>query len=271
MDMFIPIALLFFASRSAFHQASIRTRIKTLAVLLLPNLAYGIFRWVYFKDVLPNTYYLKMTGTDLGVRLLRGLDVFVDFAQPIWPLFFAGALAVASMWKSSPIARWMGAIVLAQFLYSIWIGGDAWEWSKVGANRFNCVVMPLVFTLIAVALELNVAALKSKSVALIATALIVLMSNGILARDWKPHFENLTLRRPPLQIPAHRRVLRDVLALDKIVPPNVRVAVVWAGIPAFFSHFQLVDLMGYNDRIIAKGPMHGPPTSTIPASFFRDT
>jgi hypothetical protein len=41
--------------------------------------------------------------------------------------------------------------------------------------------------------------------------------------------------------------------LAKQLPSGTRVAVVWAGIPAYFSEFEMVDTMGYNDREIAKG------------------
>ena len=52
-----------------------------LAFFLAVALGYSLFRWVYFHDVLPNTYYLKLTGVALQVRLLKGLWVLGTFLQ----------------------------------------------------------------------------------------------------------------------------------------------------------------------------------------------
>ena len=34
-------------------------------------------------------------------------------------------------------------------------------------------------------------------------------------------------------------------------PPETKLAVFWAGIPAYFTNFRMVDIQGYNDRHIA--------------------
>ena len=53
---------------------------------------YGVFRWVYFHDLLPNTYYLKMAGIPLAVRLLRGGSVLLDSLRAHGPLVLAVAV-----------------------------------------------------------------------------------------------------------------------------------------------------------------------------------
>ncbi len=266
MDLWIPVVLLFMAAGPTLWRANGRTRAIALGALLVPNLAYAAFRWIYFNDVLPNTYYLKLAGTQLDVRVLRGLQVFAGFAQAIWPLLVAGALAAAATWKTQ-VVRWMFVIVASQFAYAIWVGGDAWEWSSVGANRFYCVVMPLLFILIAAAIELRFRMAANPWAALTIACLVVLASNGLLSRDWRPHYDNLILRNPPLHVPDHRRVLREVLELKYRVPPQTRVAVVWAGIPAFFSDFPMVDVLGFNDRVIARLPAAPRPYGDAPDSF----
>jgi hypothetical protein len=47
-------------------------------VLVMAVAGYGAFRGLYFHDVLPNTWYLKMAGIPLAVRLLRGGSVLLD-------------------------------------------------------------------------------------------------------------------------------------------------------------------------------------------------
>jgi hypothetical protein len=47
-----------------------------------------IFRVAYFGEFLPNTYYLKMTGAPLFLRLKRGAFVVLTFIwNSYWPLF----------------------------------------------------------------------------------------------------------------------------------------------------------------------------------------
>src|SRR6185436_5836039 len=98
------------------------------------------------------------------------------------------------------VVRWMLLIVASQFAYVIWVGGDAWEWSTVGANRLNCVVMPLLFILIAAAIERHFRMAANAWIALTTAGLVVIASNGMLSQDWKPHYENLILQNPPLHV-----------------------------------------------------------------------
>ena len=36
--------------------------------------------------------------------------------------------------------------------------------------------------------------------------------------------------------------------------PGALVAVVWAGIPSYFTDYRMADVLGYNDRVVAHGP-----------------
>jgi hypothetical protein len=52
----------------------------------------------------------------------------------------------------------------------------------------------------------------------------------------------------------HDVVVNNVLKMNRVAGPEDKVAVVWAGIPGYFGNFQLVDILGYNDKYIAKLP-----------------
>jgi len=59
-------------------------------------------------------------------------------------------------------------------------------------------------------------------------------------------------------------MIRRALAVKKVTSRRARVAVVWAGIIPYFSEREAVDLLGKNDRRIAKGPdccYKAPPLS----------
>jgi hypothetical protein len=126
-----------------------------MLVLALAVSAYGAFRWIYFHDLLPNTYYLKLTGIPLAVRLLRGGSVLLDSWRAHGALLLAVAVGVVPQLfsRAAPEERdWARRLALPALVfalccaYSVFVGGDAWE-DDVRANRFVAFAMPMVFVL----------------------------------------------------------------------------------------------------------------------------
>lgn len=92
-------------------------------------------RLLYFHEWLPNTYYLKVGGQILH-RVEHGLQATLKFLAPLGILLYY-------------VRQWSyGMIVCLMFIaYSIWVGGDAWDWWH-GGNRFMVSIMPLLFVMI---------------------------------------------------------------------------------------------------------------------------
>jgi hypothetical protein len=276
---------------------------------------YGLFRWVYFHDLLPNTYYLKLGGVPLAVRLLRGLSTLLATLGAHWPLLLAVGVGIAPLALPAAGARrdreWGSRLALPALVfvlccaYSVYVGGDAWE-EEVAANRFVAFAMPQVFVLFnALAnqalsaakrrrrrLEAARAALATGTVRaalaartartartaggeplglryalLAATVAALLAANGLWQPDeaeesWKT-FAGLNR---PLHADRYAALLDLVHKLQRIAAPAASVAVVWAGTPAYFSDFRLVDTLGYNDRHIA----HGKPAAQLDEDSFED-
>ena len=114
-----------------------------LGVLALFILGQTLLRCWYYGDPLPNTYYLKMTGYPVLLRMGRGLYVALEFAWPIaWLLIVTGLGALFFRRdRQLPLLVWLLA---AQVAYSVYVGGDAWEWWG-GANRYIATAMPAFF------------------------------------------------------------------------------------------------------------------------------
>lgn len=113
-------------------------------------LAFG--KW-YYGSALPNTYYLKLGGISLRARIVRGLPALVvlllrGLAALLVPagVLFTGA--ARPLRRSARELLLLGAIVAAQCGYSVYVGGDAWEWMGY-ANRYIATVMPLAAVLAA--------------------------------------------------------------------------------------------------------------------------
>ena len=116
--------------------------ILTIALLL-------VFQQRYFGDYLTNTYRLKMEGFNTGMRLQRGI---VSAAKNL-PLLLLIALSILSTQRAKPPAYIRKAIYAPALIwatsiaYSIWVGGDAWEWANM-ANRYVAVGTPAAVAVI---------------------------------------------------------------------------------------------------------------------------
>src|SRR5262249_28817754 len=119
------------------------------ALLLATQLGYELFRWQYFHDLLPNTYYLKLTGVALSVRLLRGGYFFARFVEANLWVLLATAVGVGVLARRNPRLALPALLFLAYCAYDVYVGGDSWDGAfNVQANRFIAFVMPLLFALV---------------------------------------------------------------------------------------------------------------------------
>lgn len=230
-----------------------------LSILLVSVGAQTVLRWIYFGDVLPNAYYLKLTGYPLLLRWSRGAYVFLDVAfRGI--LIFAGALV--SGWAGGDRRRrLLLATLFTQVFYSVYVGGDAWEeWG--GANRYIALAMPACFVLFAgglaqVARRWSIGARTRWGVLILA----LLHANAIRGPEaWR---EWLLLTRP-LHARDNASMVHMANVIRSITKEEARVAVVWAGAAPYFMERPAIDLLGRADRLIARGPMNGPPPEASP-------
>jgi hypothetical protein len=227
--------------------------------------AYQAFRVNYYGAWLPNTYYLKMTGIDPWIRAARGLSATLDFVRPFAVLAVVFVTAVAVRLRSRPHWRLPAAFVACFVAYSIYVGGDAWEGLHIGANRFITPVMPLVFAFVGAMVPDARDALARRGVEVrsawlgAGTLLVALSINGALdLHTGRERTKALLGIYRPAFTPDGEGVLRDTLRLVRMADERALVATVWAGIPAYHSTFRMVDTLGYNDSVIARGAAAEP-------------
>jgi arabinofuranosyltransferase len=264
MDMllFVLWVLAILVYKSSDLPGSKREIVTGLLIILLPSIVYLAFRIVYFQDILPNTYYLKLTGAPLIVRLLKGLVVTLPFlytilvplAGMVWLLFHHE--------KKKMICFALGPL-LTYLVYSIYVGGDAWQDDYFfGANRFVNFLMPLYFILFNLLLltvfdflEKTSPDVRLERNALLKWSAMVmfLLCNGLLFNHAiQRNVENIALVAYPPHVINHKPLVQEVVHLNQRVSKDALVATGWAGMPGYFGQFRLVDLHGYNDRVIAK-------------------
>ena len=143
--------------------------------------AHTAFRQFYYHDTLPNTYYLKMTGTPLAARLAVGIPALIrTIVLELWPMLLVPlAVLVRSPRRFLPRGRQLLLVLLvSQCAYSVYVGGDAWEQLTI-ANRYISIALPGAFVLMGTLLaelsdEANGADLRFVSVLVAAFALLSL-------------------------------------------------------------------------------------------------
>ncbi|MEX2144541.1 MAG: hypothetical protein WD740_08095 [Anaerolineales bacterium] len=234
-----------------------------------------LFRINYYGDWLPNTYYLKLGGVSLLLRLSIGLRRFWDFVWASNWVLFAIPLTLPSLDKRKIL--WpLFAVFLSQVAYSIYVGGDAWEHIG-GANRFIAAVMPLFFILFTHTLgyihdlllstgwKKMALATPVASVFLAAFCIFSLFSfNTLLVNDG---IAKWTLVEKPVFAESVERYSLMGLALKAVTTQNATIAVVTAGNIPYFSERTSIDLLGKNDAIIARGPVHINSSLFEPGSY----
>lgn len=105
-----------------------------------------LLRYWYFGAWFPNTYYLKMNGYPALPRMLHGLAMWWNFVRSIGLGFFLVCLLPLVGMRRNRNIGLVAAVLFAQFAYSVYVGGDAWEWFG-GSNRYVSIGTPMLFIL----------------------------------------------------------------------------------------------------------------------------
>ncbi len=237
--------------------------------------AQTVARLYYYHDVLPNTYYLKMTGFPLIPRLTRGAIVAITFLfemNPILPVLAVALILIRRDWR----LVLLGLMFAGCLLYSIWVGGDFVE-SAGGSNRFVSIVMPLFFVLLAVVLDSSASfiARNLHDFALIARpgtagilavlTVIALISADLPVRNDLIGFgfdrvndlsdlpcAPLLLLNPPYGFVMNKLAVLLALRLREVTDEDARILVGGAGVTPYFADRFSIELLGKTDRTVAK-------------------
>jgi hypothetical protein len=231
-----------------------------LAVVLTVT-AILLFQKYYFGDLLPNTYYQKVTGYTIFERMRKGLLVFNEFATRDVLTLFLLSITVLTFYKQRTLETFLLlGIFLAQCAYSIYVGGDYAEPETNAANRFITQGMPALFILFSWMTSRILADLETarsqpavsnpKINPAIPLAIIVL-----LIISGEPWF-NYGINNAPL-LKADIRRVKLALHIKENTAPEAVIAVHAAGQIPYYSERKAIDLLGLNDPIVAKGAGEG--------------
>ena len=262
MDAAVPLLglLLFVSITDRVHRKqALRWGLGSLVFFLGVQMVFSV---VFYGDLLPNTYYLKMTGFPVVFRLSRGLITLWDFIWKMNVLLFAIPLVFAALRRDreSLLLAW---VVIGQLAYSVYVGGDAWE-HRGGANRYVSIGMPAFMILFSWALwrlvEWIGATLRQpQRPTVLSTATVLLATLSMVnfnATSGPTSLAEWLLLRPALYANENHLMVRQARLVQETTTPDAKIAVVWAGAVPYFADRYAIDLLGKNDRVIAHQAMH---------------
>jgi arabinofuranosyltransferase len=226
-----------------------------------------LLRYAYYGDILPATYYLKMTGYPAFLRITRGAAVFWQFIWGMLPVtFFIPIVALGKEYtRSRGLLAWLFAV---QCAYSIYVGGDAWEMFG-GSNRYISTAMPLFAILFTAGLDRLVRVLlhipfphndtlkKHPGLGYTSVFSILLFVFILLLNNNRGP---LSLRGMAFRVPTMHKQEKSQMVwfsdvIENITTPDASIAVTWAGTLPYFSDRPIVDILGKTDHYLSRIPM----------------
>lgn len=232
-----------------YEKKSYKFFIISILIFLISLSSQTLFRYFYYGELLPNTFYLKSYNIPYYLRISRGIYIIILFFIRIIPVHLIFIVYFIVRCNVSKYLKMMFIVIIMQIFYVIYVGGDAWE-DSVPVNRFIIVIIPLIFLIFLLTLKqlINYKNNFNKIILL----LIVLLS--IFISNFRFGFSSLRqlflLNRNP-NILINVRFVRTALSIKNISTENALVATSAAGAISYFSNRNMHDMLGKNDKHIA--------------------
>ena len=233
------ILLLSFKERKKF--SFLVSMLASFAVFYVP---YFLWRMWYYGDLLPNTFYVK--GEFAPYKLLRGFEYITDFAVSppyLLPLFLVGFGFALVRRVLDRRTLYLGLVVFGFMAWVLYVGGD-----QMPAYRFMVPMIPTLALLVPALLERLVPltaryAFATSGMFLLFSFWYLGVPAPLTAKAWREHPAAFIGKAVAQLVNAHW-------------PEGSLIALNTAGSTPFYaSNYSYIDMLGLNDRHIAKRPL----------------
>jgi arabinofuranosyltransferase len=223
-----------------------KKHLRGITAFLLVVVSVTLARYIYYGELLPNTYTLKMGGYSLEHRLRNGVAFISPFLRSTAILWILAGLAIYThRRKSWLVPACIVAIPAIDVVYQVYVGGDPWpRWRQVAPG-----IIPLaVVALIGVKNLLEAFKLPRSGTLFVSLALSVVFIVFMNKAFYKGTFTG-----KPADFRISEKHVQTAELLNEIMP-NGQVMVFWAGtVPYYFDGYAL-DAFGKSDKYIASLP-----------------
>jgi len=217
------------------------------------------FQNMYYGEMLPNTYVLKMTGMPLVIRLQNGFGFILPYLREVLMGVLMSVTGLFIDWHKEKIVLF--SLFGVSVLYQIYVGGDPWNYWRIMAPS-----MPLLLLLC-----VNAAWSLSERFWILVKPLInfptgsvviALMSLCLAAVNFR-FLQEITLQVAPYLVDRNARSVNTAIALNDILQDKATIGVFWAGTLPYYVDNRAIDFLGKSDSYIA----HLPPDVSGSVSF----
>jgi hypothetical protein len=258
-----PEGALFFAVTCLFFCYEVlipkRRPVRSLLKWSLPYLlivgGHVVWRYNYYGDLLPNTFYVKVSGF-----WWKQSSIYLSLFIRDYLLFFWLPFLLVFLWhRTNLIYNLFCSYLLAYTSYIIYIGGDAFEF------RFMTPIIPFLYWMLQEALRLTFVNLQSarlvikplEKITLIAVFFLIVSSAIPLIKPFKSqHFINSI---EVISQYAQRRSKEGKFLGFLIEKGNIKkdtlIAVGGSGALPYYCSLPTIDIHGLNDTTIARSPV----------------
>ncbi|KOR33543.1 hypothetical protein TI05_00505 [Achromatium sp. WMS3] len=258
--VFVFGSLFPFMQESDFRKKIILS-LKISSIPLIFFCLHIAWRYYYYGDFLPNTYYLKATGIDYSAKLEAG----VRYILGLMPLILCSLWAYYRLFRKT-IIRNEKAFYITFFsgilfysLYTISVSGDAFWGARLFAPLFPIFSIAGAFLLI-----------KNNNTNYMIFLILVIfllypLNKGLLRAGFsilkQARTSHYSSQGDQAKMPANvRNVLSCKMIENHALEHNIynpSMAVYYAGIPPYMcSDFIAIDLLGKSDAYIAHTQAH---------------
>ena len=238
------IAAITLTASVVFHK-SLKTSLTILLACCIVYIPYFVWRWQYYGDLLPNTYYAKL-GTPITKRFSDGIYYFHTFLRSApWILLLAIVCWMFTLVKQNGHRtnswKYMTLVSIVMTGYVIWTGGD-----HMPAYRFWVPLIPVYAWFIAHAGTSGTPPSNAYRQMLLPVIVILLGLAQFLAPDERM----LNAQRPDPAAAVGKQVGKFI---SQHFPEGTLIATNSAGAVAYFApNHDFIDMLGLNDKVIAK-------------------
>lgn len=247
----IPVTLFFLLK----DQIPLRNKLIKVLVLFLPLVilvgGWLIWKLAYYGDVVPNTFYAKVSSATSPQRgIFYIYKFFLSYLLIPFPLFYLVALK-ALLNKSNLKMFALVALILLWALYVVVIGGDFMEF------RLMVPILPVVFVLIAWLIFVFIQQTEIRA-ALFILVLLGSLHHASTFGEYSSVHRIIAIRQLATnEWDEMGRVLGKSLHYDA----RVTIATTPAGAIPSYSRLKTIDMHGMNDRWVAR---HGDIIGSVP-------
>jgi arabinofuranosyltransferase len=219
-----------------------------------------VFQYLYYGELLPNTYTLKLTGMPLLTRIENGVGFIMPFLIVSAFVLVLSSMELVFDFQKRKIL--LISIVFSAIGYQVYVGGDAWIYWRIMSPS-----MPLLLILFISGANAIVLAISSTQAFRVychrkpilpekyipQILVISLLMIGLVTVNG--HFlQEIFLLNKPYQAEANRKNVNTAIVLSHLTTSDATIGVFWAGSIPYFTDRKAIDFLGKSDKYIAQLP-----------------